>query len=161
MIENVNIRTMKPADVEHTVEMIALYNPEHARCALRDFNAYFSAPSGEHNCYIVAEISGGITGCAGYIRDNDEDARDVYWMVYIYVHPDYYRRGLGTRLSMELEARLRKLHARKIYVDVGNAEDQLEAVAFHTKRGYVKEGELVDYFRDGENKLIFGKKLEY
>ena len=150
---------MKPQDVAPAVEMIALYNSEHARNALRDLNAYFSLPPGGRSKYLVAEMSGEIIGCAGYIPDYDEDALDVYWMTYLYVHPKYYRRGIGTRLSMEIEARLRKLKARKIYVDVGNAEDQPEAVAFHTKRGYVKEGELVDYFRDGENKLIFGKKL--
>ena len=154
------IRSMTEADINQTVTMISCYNDEHAHCALRDFKTFFLEDRDDEKAnFLVTCIKNEIVGCMGYHSDSDEDAIDVYWTTYLYVHPNYYRQGIGSRLSFEIEKRIRKIGGRKIYLDIGNAEDQPEAISFHTKQGYTKEGELIDYFRDGENKLIFGKKL--
>ncbi len=161
MTDNLKIRSMSQSDIEETLEVIGLYNPDHKNSARRDFMKFVSQSPSKHSHYLVAEKDAKIVGCMGFIPDSDEDAEGVYWTTYLYVHPDYYRQGIGTRLSTEIENLLLQLKARKIYLDIGNAEEQPEAIAFHAKQGYIKEGELIDYFREGENKLIFGKKLIY
>jgi GNAT superfamily N-acetyltransferase len=150
---------MRDTDLESTVEMIALYNAEHSLSARRTFERFLSGKLAERTEYFVAELKGNIVGCMGFEPEHDEEAQGVYWATYLFVHPAYYRRGIGSYLANAIEERIKSLGARKIYLDVGNARDQPEAIRFHMKHGYVKEGELKDFFRVGEDKLIFGKTL--
>jgi len=155
----VTLRLLETVDLEATVRMIGLYSAEHSRSARRTFEKFVAGRLADQVEDWVAELAGNIVGCMGFEPDNDEDAQGIYWTSYLFVHPAYYRRGIGSYLANAIEQRLKSLGARKIYLDVGNARDQPEAIGFHTKHGYVKEGELKDFFRAGEDKLIFGKRL--
>jgi len=158
---SIKIRNMVRDDIDIALEIIRSHVDEHAKIAARDFEEFFAKPPTEHHQYLVAEVDGKVVGCMGFLPDKDEEVEGVYWAVWLYVHPEYRRQGVGTQLWTEIEERLKKLRARKVYLDVGNEPDHPEAIAFHQKHGFVKEGELIDYFRDGENMLIFGKRLEY
>jgi len=160
-MSKLEIRQMEEADIKQTVKMISYYNKEHSLCALRDFKEFFLNNGVNRKAnFLIALINYEIVGCMGYHSDSDQDAEDVYWTTYLYIHPNYYRQGIASKLSLEIEKRIQNIGGRKIYLDIGNAEDQPEAILFHTKHGYKKEGELIDYFRDGENKLLFGKKIK-
>jgi ribosomal protein S18 acetylase RimI-like enzyme len=127
--------------------------------AQREIRQIFSRPPSIHNGFLVAVDDRRVIGCAGFHIDAEEDVEGVYWVDWLYVRPDCHQQGIGGRLLSALEERLSALRARKLYLDVGNESDQPAATAFYLKHGFIKEGELIDYFKDGENKQIFAKRL--
>lgn len=156
---DIKIRAMEERDVDAILEAIEQNFTEHTKFARRDFKRFFSTPADERRQFIVAEANGRAVGCVGFHPDEDEDVQNIFWAIWLYVRPDHHGHGIGGLLWTEMEKRVTALGARKLYMDVGNESDHATATAFYYRRGYVKEGELVDYFREGENKQIFAKRM--
>ena len=156
---DIEIRAMEEGDVDAVLEVIELNFQEHTKFARRDFRRFFAQPPDERRQFLVAEVNGRVVGCVGFHPDEDEDVEGVFWAIWLYVRPDHHGHGVGGLLWSEMERRVTALNARKLYMDVGNESEHGVATAFYLRRGYVKEGELVDYFREGENKQIFAKRM--
>ena len=156
---DIKIRAMEERDIDDVLEAVELNFEEHTKFARRDFQRFFAQPPDERRQFIVAEVNGRVVGSVGFHPDEDEDVEGVFWAIWLYVRPDHHGHGIGGLLWTEMEERVKALNARKVYMDVGNESDHAVATAFYLRRGYVKEGELVDYFRDGEHKQIFAKDL--
>ncbi|NIA61199.1 GNAT family N-acetyltransferase [Bacillus pacificus] len=107
----------------------------------------------------VAVVSGKIAGVMGYKPDK-EGADHVYWAVWLYIDRKYMRKGIASRLWKSIEQNMIEKGARKCYLDVGNESDQPEAIAFHKKQGFELEGVMKDYWKDGEDMMLFGKRLK-
>ena len=56
--------------------------------------------------FLVATVNGKVVGCVAYWIDG----QPLAWADYLYVHPDYQSKGIGTWLALELQ---------KILVDHG------------------------------------------
>lgn len=154
---NPAIRPLTSADLEAAVDIVALHDP-----SLRDA-ARAEIGDGLRNTSVGAEFFGvvsddALVGLLGHVPDPWQ-VPDIRWLVWGYVHPDHRRSGLGDGLFSHVEERLRSLGCRKAYLDVGNAETHAIAIRFHEKRGYRLEGNLPDYWSDGEAFLVFGRRL--
>lgn len=90
----------------------------------------------------------GIMRAAPPIDDDADD--DWYELHFIYLHPDYYRQGIGT-LAMEFAYGLARDKGKKIMV-VWVLSDNINSVNFYKKCGFNFDG------KTGERD--FGKKLE-
>ncbi len=78
--------------------------------------------------FLVAEEGGRIVGAAMGSFDG------VYgWLQHVAVHPDFQRRGLGTRMVVELEKRFKELGCRRINVLV--QANNIELQEFYSKLG--------------------------
>ena len=150
---------MERRDLEAVLQAIGMNYADHAKQAVRDLEEFLRGPGTDRHGYFVAEADGEVVGCVGFIPDKDEEVENVVWAVWFYVRPDYQRCGVGRVLWEYMEAHLKALRVRKLYLDVGNESDHAVATSFYRKLGYTKEGELVDYFRDGENKQFYAKRL--
>ncbi|MFX0560977.1 N-acetyltransferase family protein [Tepidibacillus infernus] len=150
------VREMLITDYEDVIKLITENNPklhetareEIAELLLRKEAKLFVIDTGEE-----------IVGVMGYRRDK-WGVNDVYWAVWLYVHPRWHRKGVGTLLYKRIEQELSVIGCRKIYLDVGNEEEHKEAIAFHKSNGFVLEGKLKDFWQDGEDCLIYSKKLK-
>ena len=79
---------------------------------------------------------------------------EIGWLA---VLPEYQRKGLGSRLMMVMEQYAEKKDLRKIYVEP--SVENKTAIHFYVENGYKPEAMRKDWYRDGEDSLILGKRL--
>ena len=152
------IREMVSEDYDDVIKIISDYNQEHGEIAKKEFTECFFQGNPRKQVFHVAVVDNKVVGVMGYKPDN-EGADRVYSAVWLYVHKDYRRKGIGSKLWSSIEKALINKGARKCYLDVGNERDQPEAIAFHKRQGFELEGVMKDYWKDGEDMMIFGKRL--
>lgn len=156
----VKVRELLKEDIPDVLEIIGSNYESHVASAQRELQQMFSSvPPSIHNQFLVVIHNNTVIGCGGFYIDKDDDVEGIYWAHWFYVRSDYHNQKIGSRILSEVENRVASLGGRKLYLDVGNESDQPAATAFYLKRNFVKEGELLDYFKDGENKQIFAKRL--
>lgn len=148
---------MELGDVEAALAAVASFDPGLVAEAKVSFGRALDEDGPPR--MLVAECDGEVAGVMGYSPDPWGGA-DVFWTEWLFVLPQARRRGVATALSEEIERRLIARGCRKAYLDVGNPERQAAAIAFHRSQGYRQEGALRDYWAEGEDFLVFGKRLE-
>jgi ribosomal protein S18 acetylase RimI-like enzyme len=83
------------------------------------------------------------------------------WNMYlIAVHADQQRKGYGSELVTELENRLRELGARILIVETSGLEQFELTWRFYRRNGYDEEGRIRDFYQDGDDKVIYRKRLQ-
>jgi ribosomal protein S18 acetylase RimI-like enzyme len=91
---------------------------------------------------LVALAEGRIVGFASFgpARDEDEDPSLTAELMALYVHPEHWRRGVGTRLWQEVQSRLEERY-REITLWVLCDNDR--ARRFYERIGFVAEADRV------------------
>lgn len=149
------IREIKNEDIEHVLKAIETFSEEHRELASEEIPKMLKIQGTK---FFVCEVDGYAVGSLGYVPDQ-RGAKDIYWTEWGYVHKDFRKRGVATKLWDRVEAELRELGCRKIYIDIGNEEDHFTAIKLYKARGYKKEGELFDFWIPGENMNVYAKYL--
>ena len=112
------------------------------------------ACNGGADFWRVHENADGVTGFA-FARL--EAMTDRTWNILaIGVDPMTHRQGIATQLLAGLEA---DLDARLIVIETTQLPEQDPARAFYERRGYARQGHVVDFYGDGEDKIIFRKAV--
>jgi ribosomal protein S18 acetylase RimI-like enzyme len=93
--------------------------------------------------------------CYGPIPGTD-GRFDIYWIA---VKSELRGQGLGRRLLAETEARIRSLGARLVYAETSGREQYAPTRAFYERAGYKVAAVLPEFYRDGEDKVIYVKDL--
>lgn len=86
-----------------------------------------------------------------------EGSFDLYWIA---VRPDAQGQGLGMRILTRTESAMRRLECRRIYVDTSGRPEYAPTRRFYERAGYREAARLVDFYRPGDDKVIFEKRLE-
>ena len=81
---------------------------------------------------------------------------DLYWIA---VEATLQGQGLGRRLLEECERRVAALGGARLYVDTSSSAKYAPTRAFYRRSGYAVAAEMPDFYRDGDGKVIFVKKL--
>lgn len=133
----------RPAEVQIALELIDL--------ALNQ--------SGQEDYLIrcAEDGQGQIVGYACYGKAPLTDAvYDLYWIV---VHPDYWSRGPGSALLLQVENEVERLKARLLLIETSSLSSYARPRSFYLKHGYRELARIPDYYAVGDHKLIFGKTL--
>jgi GNAT superfamily N-acetyltransferase len=85
-----------------------------------------------------------------------ESTFDLYWMV---VAQDARGRGIGAQLCTAVEGELKQRGARLIRVETSSLEGQGGARRFYEKTGFRLSGAIPDFYRPGDDLLVFTKVL--
>ncbi|MFN7089039.1 MAG: GNAT family N-acetyltransferase [Allorhizobium sp.] len=80
-------------------------------------------------------------------------------LLLIAIHPEQQAMGFGAQLISEVEKRLRGLGARILLVETSGLAAFELTRHFYLKNGYELEGRIRDFYQDGDDKVIFRKKL--
>jgi len=81
---------------------------------------------------------------------------DLYWIA---VHAEAQRKGIGKRLLQEAE-RMVAAHGGEIIFIETNSRDQYEPTRrFYLSCGYTIVAEIKDFYDDGDNKVIYSRRL--
>ncbi|MBU2583372.1 MAG: GNAT family N-acetyltransferase [Alphaproteobacteria bacterium] len=107
--------------------------------------------------FILAQHDGRTVGYACYGPTPATDsAFDLYWIV---VSADAQGLGIGRQLLARSEQAIRALGGKRIYVDTSSQESYAPTRAFYRRTGFRKVAELPDFYRAGDNKIIFEKAV--
>ncbi len=77
----------------------------------------------------------------------------------IAVHPDLHGRGIGAALMAHLEAYLAAQGARVLLVETSGLPAFARTRGFYTHIGYTEEARIRDFYKAGEDKIVFHRTL--
>ena len=81
---------------------------------------------------------------------------DLYWII---THRRHRGRGLARSLVSEMERVLRERHARLVRVETSKLEGYGAARAFYDALGYPIASVLPDFYRPGDDLIVYLKRL--
>jgi len=153
---------VEAADVErirHLVTVTGFFNDQEVEVAVELVDERLAKGQTSGYIFILAEHCGRLVGysCFGPIACTD-NGFDLYWIA---VHPDFQRRGLGRRLLNETERRIGAAGGNRIYVDTSQRPQYDSTRAFYESCGYQLEALLPDFYRLGDGKAIYCKRLAH
>lgn len=113
------------------------------------------APSGYE--FITAEIGEQLAGyaCYGPIAGSDV-AHDLYWIA---VQPEWRGRGIGELIMRRVEEAVRGKGGRQVYADTSSSTKYAATRAFYLAQGFKQAALLEDFYRKGDGKVIFAKRV--
>ncbi|MEI6899581.1 MAG: GNAT family N-acetyltransferase [Bacteroidota bacterium] len=123
---------------------------ELAETALEEGDA-----SGYH--FILAEVDGRVVSyaCYGHIAGTDA-GYDLYWIV---THNDFRGTGIGKKVLESTEEVVKKLGGRYIVAETSSLEKYTPTRGFYLKNDYTEEGRIQDYYKVGDAKVIYVKRV--
>jgi ribosomal protein S18 acetylase RimI-like enzyme len=118
---------------------------------------HFSGESESQDLWFTDDDNG-IVGVA-YVAP--ERMTEGTWNLYlIAVHPDCQRQGRGAALLSHVEQMLAKRGERVLLVETSGLEDFEYVRAFYRKSGYEEEARIREFYKAGDDKIIFRKALK-
>ncbi len=113
----------------------------------------------EYFAFCGFDTSGELLGyiCFGPITVTD-DCYDLYWIA---VKQPFLRKGIGEELLTFMEKCLRERGARRIYLDTSSTALYEPARRFYEKNGYDLVCVLDDFYREGDHRMVYVKKLRH
>lgn len=151
----VELRDYRPQDFARLLEIDQVCFVEGIAYSEREMSYFLGRLSAVR---IVGEEAGKIQGFI--VADRFRPRRSQQSMgqiITIDVLPEARRTGLGSRLLSAAEERLRQ--AGCTYVSLETAIDNLAAMRFYKKHGYLGLKVLPNYYLDSIDALLMGKKL--
>jgi ribosomal protein S18 acetylase RimI-like enzyme len=114
--------------------------------------------TGSGYLFLFAELAGRTVGysCYGEIACT-AGSYDLYWIA---VHDAQRHRGIGRVLLERTEALIAGLRGRVIFVETSGREKYLPTRQFYRRCGYHEEAVLKGFYADGDDKVIYAKRLE-
>lgn len=113
--------------------------------------------------FVVAEAAtpSGESRLAGYACYGPIPGTDTSWDLYwIAVDPHLQRQRLGRRLMTEVEKAITERGGDRLYADTSSTEKYSPTRAFYRRAGFTKAAELADFYRPGDGKVIYIKRLK-
>jgi ribosomal protein S18 acetylase RimI-like enzyme len=159
------IRPTIPADVPRLIELSAatgLFRPEEIVALGEVLDDYFTteilAGDAATHCCFTSEQNGQIIGYVYLaVAEMSEAAWHVWWIA---VDPAIHKRGAGRALMHFAEDEARKRGGRVMFVETSGIPEYELTRTFYLKNGYEREAVLRDFYRDGDDMVIFRKRLK-
>ncbi|MEQ8824907.1 MAG: GNAT family N-acetyltransferase [Filomicrobium sp.] len=145
------------ADVVNIASSIGLFEPEEIPALSSMFDAYLSGELGDQHHWIIAKETGSVVGTAYYAPEMF--AQNVWNVYFIGVHPDSQRHSVGGSLMKYIENNLRSQNQRMVLVETSSLPHLEKARSFYKKLNYEQEATIRDYYKSGDDKIVFRKVL--
>jgi len=85
-----------------------------------------------------------------------EGTFDLYWIA---VDPSLHGRGIGRELDLHIERSVRERKGRLIVAETSSTPRYDATRMFYQRRGYTELSRITDYYRPGDDLVVFGKYL--
>jgi len=109
-------------------------------------------------CCFYSYIEGDkAVGFAAYSRVPTSD--HVFELDWLCVEPEYQVRGVGSALLRHVEAELKKLGARILYLETSSTDEYSDIRCFYDRRGFFNAGFIPNFWKVGDGKVIYVKAL--
>lgn len=96
----------------------------------------------------------------GFVHYGPADITEGTWYLYwIAVRRDSHGQGLGQGLLQRVEQEVRDMDGRMLLIETSSLPRYEATRRFYLRSGYRQECVIQDYYRDGDHKVIFSKRL--
>jgi ribosomal protein S18 acetylase RimI-like enzyme len=119
---------------------------------------YHGQRTGPDHVAIVDERNGQIVGYAYYAPDVMTDR--TWFLYWIAVSKTVQARGVGSALLAYAEEDVRKRNGRLMYIETSSLPHSELTRKFYLKNGYTITGVLRDFYSDGDDMVVFFKRLD-
>jgi ribosomal protein S18 acetylase RimI-like enzyme len=113
--------------------------------------------------FVVAEWSeapGGSPAIVGYACYGSAPMADrVYDLYWIGVDPSHQGHHIGRALLRAVEQAVQAAQGRMLVAETGGKPSYAPTRAFYARTGFTEWARVADYYRDGDDKIIYGKRL--
>lgn len=155
------IRAAVPADTPALVALTAgtgVFKPFEVE-VLRDLlHDYHAGSTGSDHVVIVWESQGHLLGYAYYAPDVMTDR--TWYIYWIAVAHDRQSQGVGGHLLHHVELDAKARGARLLLIETSSLPHNEPARRFYLKHGYAHVATVPDFYCDGDDMVIFRKRLE-
>lgn len=142
-------------DLEELARAIDLFNSHELEMFSTMLYEHFNAEQENH--YWIIDDDNMPLGAAYYAP---EPFSEGVWSVYfIGVHPLYQGYGRGSTLLMYIEQTLATRGERLLLVETSGMERFERVRAFYRKNDYDEEARIRDFYKPGDDKIVFRKVL--
>ena len=161
--QHARIRPIEPPDrsrIEEIVISSGRFNQEEIATALELVDE--ALEKGEESGYIIRVLEGGKEHLSvqGYVcygpTPLTQGVYDLYWIV---VDPAVQGKGFGRRLIEYVEEDIVKCRGRMLLIETSSQESYGATIRFYEKAGYKLVARIKNFYRIGDDKLVFSKEL--
>jgi ribosomal protein S18 acetylase RimI-like enzyme len=85
-----------------------------------------------------------------------EGTFDLYWIA---VDPALHGRGIGRELDLHVERSVRERNGRLIVAETSSTPRYDATRMFYQRRGYAELSRITDYYRPGDDLVVYGRYL--
>jgi len=161
---NLTIRPLVAADrsgVFRILENAGNFTPEEVATALELIDEWLEL--GEHSgylTYVLEARDADSSEVLGYVSFGPtpltESTFDLYWIA---VDKSKHRGGVGKRLLKFTEEETVRRGGKMLLIETSSQETYGGTIQFYEKTGYELVGKIPEYYKPGDDKLIFAKRL--
>ncbi|MDD4603398.1 MAG: GNAT family N-acetyltransferase [Bacteroidales bacterium] len=107
--------------------------------------------------FIFAELDGKTVAysCFGPIAGT-EGGFDLYWIA---THNDYRGYGIGNQLISETHKTIKEMGGRFVVAETSTLDKYAPTRHFYDRTGYTLEAKIDDFYKEGDGKVFFIKRL--
>jgi ribosomal protein S18 acetylase RimI-like enzyme len=159
MAKEISIRRLKGADLPRVREIMKcgdVFSKTDKHDLYKSISVYLKEPDDDEFITYAATLDSELVGFVSYGR---ELGKDTYGIYIISVDADYQGRGIGSSLMEFAEKRIKAKRARAIFISTSSTRQYTPARALYKSRGYSRVAKVKDYFTDGDDMLIYSKRL--
>lgn len=152
----IEIRKVVKEDVmglKDVLDSSALFPSEYLDDMIFD---YLNNPESE-DIWFTSLIDGNIVGL-GYCA-HEKLTEGTYNLLAIAVRKELQGKGVGRLMMRHIEQFLREMSTRILIVETSSDPQYALTRAFYLKLDYSQEATIRDFWKEGEHKVIFWKKL--
>lgn len=155
------IRGVQPADRDRILEIVKAvgnFNEVEIRVAMELVDdALQRDEESDYLVRVVEDASGHIPGyvCFGKTPLTDS-TYDFYWMA---VHPESQHQGCGRILIASVENEIKQLGGTLLVLETSSLDSYRRTVRFYEQAGYVRAARIPNFYRPGDDKLVYIKEL--
>jgi ribosomal protein S18 acetylase RimI-like enzyme len=157
------IRTIERPDrsrIEEIVVSSGNFNREEIATALELVDE--ALEKGEKSGYVirVLDVGKGHQSVQGYVcygpTPLTQGVYDLYWIA---IDPAVQGRGFGRYLIEHVEGDVVKRGGRMLLIETSSQESYGDTIRFYEKAGYKRVARIKNFYRIGDDKLVFSKEL--
>jgi len=134
-----------------------VFTEEEVEIALELIDAVLGVPEQTDYIIRVCEEEGKVAGyyCVGPTPAT-EGTFDLYWVA---VDPALHGKGIGRALDEHACDLIRGMSGRLIIAETSSLPRYSKTRDFYVRRGYTEIAKIADYYRPGDDLVVYGKYL--
>lgn len=149
-----------PGDVAHVRSLVAatrFFTEEEVAIAAELVEERLAKGAASGYEFFFAENRSAVLGYACYGRTPGSDhSWDLYWIV---VDPERQGQGLGREILARVEPKIHGGGGRLLWADTSSTARYAPTRAFYLRAGFLEAARLANFYRPGDDKVIYEKRL--
>lgn len=157
------IRPLVASDRESVKDILAAvgnFTPDEIETAIELVDEWLAEGAGSGYLTYVLESRDDPFPIVGYICFGEAPLTtgtyDLYWIA---VDSKHHRGGFGKRLIRFAEEEIERRGGRMLLIETSSQETYGGTISFYERTGYEIAGRIKDFYKPGDDKLIFRKSI--